>query len=111
MTLFKRDVSIDFDKIDSREFDAWCESMNLKPNEIDNLPVEVEVDVSISDFDEEEVIDRYREIMGGDWVERAYRYMAEGNVEAAMDEMHRELGLAPPSHECAVADLLTAGRI
>ncbi|MBD9571729.1 hypothetical protein [Ensifer sp. ENS08] len=45
-----------------------------------------------------------------EWVERVYRYMAEGNIAAAMDEFSREFGLAPPSHAKAVADLLTSAR-
>lgn len=45
-----------------------------------------------------------------EWVERVYRYMAEGDLAAAMDEFSREFNLAPPSHAKAVADLVTSAR-
>jgi hypothetical protein len=44
------------------------------------------------------------------WIERAYRYLAEGDIPAAMEILHHEFedfGLAPPSHERAIADLLS----
>lgn len=110
MALFKREVEIDFNEIDTKEFTLWCESMDLKPEQIDDLTVEVEVEVAITDFDDDEIITRYGEIMGGDRIERAYRYLAEGDVDAAMDELQREFGLAPPSHERAIADLLAGAR-
>ncbi|QRY70340.1 DUF550 domain-containing protein [Ensifer sp. PDNC004] len=42
-----------------------------------------------------------------EWIERVYRYMAEGDLAAAMDAFSREFNLAPPSHAKAVAGLLT----
>ncbi len=45
------------------------------------------------------------EIPAPEWIERVYRYMAEGDLAAAMGEFSREFGLAPPSHAKAVADL------
>lgn len=45
-----------------------------------------------------------------EWIERVYRYMAEGDLAAAMDEFSREFGLTLPSHAKAVADLLTGAR-
>lgn len=110
MTRFKKEVEIDFEEIESQEADTWFANLGLKSNEIDNLTLMIEVDIELSEFGDDKVVDRYNQIMGGNWAERAYRYLAEGNVEAAMDEMHQHLGLAPPSHERAIADLLTMGR-
>lgn len=42
-----------------------------------------------------------------DVTERIYGYLAERDIESAMDLMHREFGLAPPSHARAVADLIS----
>lgn len=41
------------------------------------------------------------------WLDRVYRYLAEGDCNAAMEELQREFGLAPPSHARAIADLLS----
>ncbi|OCP12375.1 hypothetical protein BBX50_16400 [Ensifer sp. LC11] len=46
-----------------------------------------------------------------EWVERVYRYMAEGDLAAAMDEFSREFGLAAPSHAKAVADMLSGAKV
>ncbi|MCO5153352.1 MULTISPECIES: hypothetical protein [unclassified Shinella] len=100
-------------KIDLKDFsnpdlDWLCGEV---PSLRDRLPViedqgEVEVPLALVDDDEllAELADRG--LNRGEWLERTYRYLAEGDVAAAMDELHREFQLAPPSHECRIADLL-----
>lgn len=108
MTIFTCATTLKFAELEGKYFEAWCEAIGKKPHELPDLTAEVEVSVGIDEFDDDEVINRYEEISrpGSDWVERVYRYMAEGDLTAAMDEFSRKFGLAPPSHAKAIADLL-----
>lgn len=112
MTRFTREIEVEFNKIDSKELDRWCDHIGKKVEELPSLRLEVTVDVGVEEFEDEEVIGQYAEITrpGDGWIERTYRYLAEGDCAAAMEEMAREFGLAPPSHARAVADLLTRPR-
>lgn len=112
MTIFTSETTIKFEDLDGAGFTDWCKAIGKEPNEIPNLTAEVKVNIPISSFDDDEILERYEEIThpGDCWIERVYRYMAEGNIAAAMDEFSREFGLAPPSHAKAVADLLTSAR-
>lgn len=112
MTIFRCETTLKFEELDGKEFEAWCEAIGKKPHELPDLEAEVKVNIPLSQFDDDEIIGRYEEIThpGNDWVERVYRYMAEGDLAAAMDEFSREFGLAPPSHAKAIADLLTGAR-
>ncbi|MDR6757807.1 putative DNA-binding transcriptional regulator [Mycoplana sp. BE70] len=66
---------------------------------------------TIEDFDDEELLDELEnrdiDLPQMETIHRVYRLLASRDIEAAMDELHREFGLAPPSHECAIADLLS----
>ncbi|WP_421581104.1 hypothetical protein [Shinella sp. M31] len=66
---------------------------------------------TLSDFSDAdllaEVDERDIDTTDGDVIDRLYSYLAERDIEAAMDLMHREYGLAPPSHARAVADLIS----
>lgn len=114
MTLFKREVTIDFTKAQAETSVAlWCEVNRLEPDSLDDLSLTVEVEVDPSDFDNEEIFERYDEITapGEDWIARVYRLMAEGDTASAMDEMHREFpGLAPPSTAMSLFKMLGTGR-
>lgn len=97
MSKFKREVTVDFTALKSnKDFRMWHRSVRRNAGKLPPLTVEIELDNDDGDTD---------------WIDRAYRYMAEGNCEAAMEELAREFKhLAPPSHECAVADLLAGLR-
>ncbi len=72
-----------------------------------------EITFDISDIDDEDLEKEYRrrEKLTYFWVPVVYRMMAEGRVDDAMQEMQRYMPeLAPPSHERAIADLLTGKR-
>jgi len=65
--------------------------------------------LSPSDFATEDLLNEIerRKVTHDHWTDRVYRLLAEGDSAGAMDIMHRELDLAPPSHECAIADLIS----
>lgn len=56
----------------------------------------------LAELDEREI-----DTSDADVTERIYSYLAEHDIESAMDLMHREFGLAPPSHARAIADLIS----
>lgn len=72
-----------------------------------------EITFDISDIEDEDLEKEYerRNKQSYPWAPDVYRMIAEGRNEDAMQEMHRHLPeLAPPSHERAIADLLTGKR-
>lgn len=105
-------VKVDLRTINDR---ALTDLLSKNPALRKRLPVieeDVEANVPLSLISDDDLLAelRERELLHGDWLERTYRYLAEGDVASAMDEMQREFKLAPPSHECRLADLLTGLR-
>lgn len=112
VTTFTREVTIDLSDTDSASAEAFCKFIDRDPCDLPGFSVEVDVEVDLDDFDRAEIVDFYHNMIAGNWIERTYRYLAEGNCGAAMEEMAREFShLAPPSHECAIADLLSGKRV
>ncbi|WP_421416497.1 MazG-like family protein [Agrobacterium tumefaciens] len=71
--------------------------------------------VDVSDLDEDDIVEAYEKLNKLDnsdlyHVGQAYRRMAEGNLDEAMEILSRHFDLAPPHHERAIADLLTGKR-
>lgn len=66
---------------------------------------------TLEDFDDAELLAEVEErelfVPEDAAIQRVYRYLAEGDIDAAMDVMHREFELAPPSHARALADLIS----
>lgn len=79
------------------------------------IDIDVRVYVETTDFEDDEIVEAFEKLNKLDgserWqVEQAYRRMAEGDTDAAMDILYREFDLTPPSHEKKLADLLTVDR-
>ncbi|HCJ70858.1 hypothetical protein [Agrobacterium pusense] len=111
-----QEVTIDFtdDNNDDRVL-AWLKEHNLTPESLSDLTFAAKVQVEIGDLDDDDIIDVYESLNKLDnsdlyHVGQAYRRMAEGNVDEAMEILSRHFDLAPPSHERAIADLLTGKR-
>lgn len=107
------DISILLSEVEQDDFLAVCKRRKIDPAifpriDFTDVPAKINLDL-VSDeviFDEFQ----YRDLLVGDWLERTYRYLAEYDVEAAMDELHRQFarfGLAPPSTERQLVDLLS----
>ncbi len=113
MGVFRKIVTIDFTNPRQKSLRDWLKSTGFDPKSLPPLSIEVSTNVELKDFDDDELIERYEELYPSDAerMERTYRYIAEGDCEAAMEELAREFGLAPPSHERAIADLLSGNRI
>ena len=66
---------------------------------------------TLADFSDADLLaeleEREIDTSDSDITERIYSYLAAGDVESAMDLMHREFRLAPPSHARAIADLIS----
>lgn len=113
MGVFRTTVVIDFKNPRQQALRDWLATTGLDPKSLPSLSIEVSTNVELKDFDDDELAERYEELFHNDphRVDRAYRYIAEGDCVSAMEELAREFGLAPPSHERAIADLLTGNRI
>lgn len=66
---------------------------------------------TLADFSDGELLaeleEREIDTSDSDVTERIYSFLAARDIESAMDLMHREWGLAPPSHARAIADLIS----
>jgi len=75
---------------------------------------EIEEDVTLEKFTDEDIADelKRRKVEGvGHSIRRIYEAIADGRTRDALDEMHAafdEEGLAPPSTQLALAELLSA---
>jgi hypothetical protein len=107
---FTRDIKIDFETHEG--VDEWLKENDLTAGNTTDLKVAVEVYVRIEEFEEAEIVRAFVDIVSnGIWLERVYRLLAEDDTKAAMEEMHAQFPmLAPPSTECAIADLLSGNR-
>jgi len=85
----------------------------LDPNKVPVFEIPVSVSVSLRDFDPDHIADYYAENIADEdtpsrpWFERIYSALAAGDCKEAMDLLHREFDLPSPSHERAVADLIS----
>ncbi|MCZ7501225.1 hypothetical protein [Agrobacterium sp. ST15.13.015] len=111
-----QEVTIDFtdDKNDDRIL-AWLKECGLEADSLSDLTFNTKVQVEIGDLDEDDIVDAYDQLNKLDdsdlyHVSQAYRRLAEGDVSEAMEILSRHFDLAPPSHERAIADLLTGKR-
>ncbi|MFK0338746.1 hypothetical protein ACIQT7_15875 [Agrobacterium deltaense] len=111
-----QEVTIDFtdDKNDDRIL-AWLKECGLEADSLSDLTFSAKVQVEIGDLDEDDIVTAYDKLNKLDnddlyHVGQAYRRMAEGNLDEAMEILSRHFDLAPPSHERAIADLLTGKR-
>lgn len=111
-----QEVTLDFanDNNDDRVL-AWLKEHRLDANSLSDLTFNAKVQVEIGDLDEDDIIDAYDKLNKLDdsdlyHVGQAYRRMAEGNLDEAMEILSRHFDLAPPHHERAIADLLTGKR-
>ena len=111
MTTFTREVTIDFETAGGAQVEAWLKNLRMAPTEIDDLVVNVEVEIGLEDFDDEDIAEELYSRMDFNWLERTYRLLAEGDAAGAMDVLASEFKqLAPPSHARALGDLLTGKR-
>ncbi|NTD84260.1 hypothetical protein [Agrobacterium tumefaciens] len=111
-----QEVTIDFanDNNDDRVL-AWLKEHSLEADSLSDLTFNAKVEVEIGDLDEDDIVDAYDKLNKLDnsdlyHVGQAYRRMAEGNVDEAMEILSRHFDLSPPSHERAIADLITGKR-
>lgn len=114
MTQIRKEMTIkvDLKTVSDAKLDALCEQIPSLRKRLPVVEFLTEAQFDLKQISDDELQDEVeaREIDTSDWLDRTYRYLAEGNIADAMDELHRKFGLAPPSHECAIADLLTLGR-
>lgn len=112
MAVFRKSITIDFENPRQKSIRDWLASTGLDPKSLPTLPLEVSINAELSEFDDDEIAEHYEELFPAELsrVERAYRYLAEGDCRSAMEELAQEFGLAPPSHERAIADLLSGNR-
>lgn len=114
MAVFTKTVTIDFGNPRQKSIREWLAATGLKAESLSSFDIIVSINADLADFDDDEIADRYEDLfpMGDDdtqVIERAYRYLAEGDVAAAMEELADGFGLAPPQHALALANLLTGG--
>lgn len=106
-------VAISLARLSDEAKEKFTAETGVSPDQVPVFLYPVDVRVSLRDFDDDEIENYYAEHFDDDtprpWVERVYAALAAGDCKEAMDLMHREFGLAAPSHECAIADLI-AGR-
>lgn len=111
-----QEVTIDFSDDDNDDrVVAWLLEHRLQAEELGDLTFSAKVQVEIGDLDEDDIVAAYDKLNKLDdsdlyHVSEAYRRMAEGNLDEAMEILSRHFDLAPPSHERAIADLLSRGR-
>ncbi len=111
-----QEVTIDFsDAHNDTRIEAWLKEHSLSAESLSALTFNANVDVEVGDLDEDDIVDAYEKLNKLDnddlyHVGQAYRRMAEGDVDEAMEILSRHFDLAPPSHERAIADLLTGKR-
>jgi hypothetical protein len=112
MAYFYKDVTIDFEKLDGKGGEAWLAHTGLKPAEIPDLDCTAKIELDLDEFDDDDIEKEYERRFrpDEDAIGTVYRYLAEGDVEGAMELMSREFGLAPPYHEKKIADLLSSAR-
>jgi hypothetical protein len=116
MTTFTREVEIVFSEhAHSPRLTGWLQEIGRRVDDLPNLKIDVKVTVDIEDFEGDDIVDAYDKINEADdddrfHIGRAYRALAEGDVTEAMEILSRQFDLAPPSHERAIGDLLTAKR-
>jgi hypothetical protein len=115
MAVFTETKQIVFANARQKGVQDWLTSTGLDPEALPDLKITVSVTGGLSDFSDDEISDRYDELFplgshDARSVDRAYRYLAAGDVAAAMEELSSTFGLAPPSHERAIADLLSGTR-
>lgn len=111
-----QEITINFsdDRNDTR-IATWLKKHSLRPAIVSDLTFNAKVAVEIGDLDEDDIVDAYDKLNKLDnsdlyHVGQAYRRMAEGNVDEAMEILSRHFDLAPPHHERAIADLLSGKR-
>lgn len=114
MATFVEEVTIDFTDLEADDDAAreWIKGMRMKPEEIEDLTVKVSVDISISQFGDDELREefesRFPEL--AETAPRIYALLADGEVNLAMDEMSRAFDLPSPDHAKRVAATIARGR-
>ncbi|UXS00807.1 hypothetical protein [Agrobacterium tumefaciens] len=111
-----QEVTVDFAKYDNdARVLAWLKRHRLQAENLSDLTFSAKVQVEIGDLDDDDIVEAYDKLNKLDdsdlyHVGQAYRRMAEGDVNEAMEILARHFDLAPPSHERAIGDLLTGKR-
>ena len=79
--------------------------------------ITIQADIDMSDIPADALVEEFKRRKLADpfgWLHRVYRHLADGETQPAMEILHREfadIGLAPPSHERAIADLLSGRKV
>ena len=106
-------VKIAFAKMDNPPVNllTWLAEKGL---DIDQLPpFSVQVDIDLDDIDDDDLAEAYQSQFDDrdlelQWTSRAYRYLAEGDIKAAMEEMALHCSsLRSPDHEVRLARLVS----
>lgn len=101
-------VTIDFQNENDDELAEWIKRNRLDRDSLDDL--DAIVDVDLSDVDDDDLEREYDARFPSDEgaIARAYRYMGEGDIPAAMSELHAAFpDLRTPHDERRMADLLS----
>lgn len=115
-TVVAADIVVQLGKIEDPKFLSFCLRHKIDPGKIPNVKlVEQTALIAISGLSDEQIAEEFeqRDMMVGDWLGRVYRYLAENDSEAAMEELYarfRHHELSPPAHERAVVDRIQGYR-
>jgi hypothetical protein len=74
------------------------------------ITIRADVEFDLADISQDDLEEEVRRRSGRDlsaWIKQAYRLIAEGDMDAALELMHAEAdGLPPPSHEKKLVERL-----
>ncbi|SMD18629.1 hypothetical protein [Rhizobium sp. RU36D] len=105
MATMTKDITIDFATPEFRPagVQKWLDKVGLNPADLPDLTFTATINFGSDDIEDEDLSEWYEACFSdaGSWLERVNRYLAENNCAAAMDELEREFGGAPPvPHHC-----------
>lgn len=110
-------MKLEFNSNDLTEdsFKLLMETATLSAGDVldlSDLDLEADIDIEISSFKDQEVIDEYMKRFGPDEdaATRAFTLIAEGRTDDAMHVLSGSFPVAPPYHEMAIAAVIARGR-
>ncbi|MBB4277056.1 hypothetical protein [Rhizobium mongolense] len=115
MTMFTEEITIDFATTEDANILEWISSVGLARETAPDLTFQMDFDITpdLEDFSDEEIIDAFRDVSEakGNWLSRTYRFIAEGDTRAALEELHQQFPqvLRPPQAELALVLRLGTG--
>jgi hypothetical protein len=113
MTGFRRTVDLNLHDIEIDKLKTFLSHMEEYPDDDEEylVSVDADVDVELSEFDDDDVMEYYETtFFAGSPARRAYAMLAEGRIDEAMEVLSNAHDLPPPQHEKKLAALIAKGR-